>query len=56
MVELAFTVFRGQTNLLEVSPDLVNWTTLRTCAGTNGSFQLLATNDLPRKFYRIRTE
>ena len=55
-LEVSFTVFRGQTNLLEVSPDLVNWTTLKTYAGTNGSFQLLATNDLPRRFYRIRTE
>ena len=55
-LEVSFTVFRGQTNLLEVSPALVNWTTLKTYAGTNGSFQLLATNDLPRRFYRIRTE
>lgn len=55
-LELSFTVFRGQTNLLEVSTDLVHWATSKTYSGTNGDFRLLETNSLPRRFYRIRTE
>jgi hypothetical protein len=54
--ELKFTVFAAQTNLLEASSDLVNWTTLRTYSATNADFFFSDTNQLSRRFYRIRAE
>jgi hypothetical protein len=56
ITELAFTLFNGPTNLLQVSTDLVHWTTLKAYAGISGDHQLLDTNNLPGRFYRLRTE
>jgi hypothetical protein len=55
-IELNFTVFAGQTNLLEASADLVNWDRLSTGPSANGNFSFRDSNNLARRFYRIRTE
>jgi hypothetical protein len=54
--ELSFTVFAGQTNLLEASTNLVDWATLGSRPSTNGTFLFYETNRHPRRFYRIRRE
>jgi hypothetical protein len=54
--ELTFMAFAGQTNLLEASTDLANWARLNTYLSTNGNFVFYDTNNLTRRFYRIRTE
>ncbi len=54
--ELSVTVFAGQTNLLEASTNLVDWTTLGLGPSMNGSFLFYETNRHPQRFYRIRTE
>jgi len=54
--ESSFTVFAGQTNLLEASTNLVTWATLSSYPSTNGNFFIYDTNSLPGRFYRIRTQ
>jgi hypothetical protein len=54
--ELSFTVFAGQTNLLEASTNLVDWATLIRGPTTNGNFLFYETNRHSQRFYRIRTE
>ena len=54
--ELTFTVFAGQTNVLETSTNLANWATLSSYSSTNGNFVFHDTNSFPQRFYRIRTE
>jgi hypothetical protein len=53
-IELRLKVFAGRTNLLEATPNLVNWTNLATYSATNGSFLFYETNNSPVRFYRIR--
>lgn len=36
--------------------DLVHWAMLKRYAGESGDHQLVETNSLPQRFYRIRTE
>lgn len=55
-LELGFRLFRGPTNVVEVSTDLVHWATLKRYAGESGDYQLVETNSVPSRFYRIRTE
>jgi hypothetical protein len=52
--ELNFILMSTQTQALEVSTNLVNWTTLANYTATNGSFLFYETNNLPRRFYRVR--
>jgi hypothetical protein len=47
----------GADYVLEISPDLTNWTTLRSVTYTNGPMPVVddtATN-APQRFYRART-
>ena len=55
ITELDFEIFAGQTSVLEVSSDLVNWERLKPFA-TNGSIAFSEINSSPIRFYRIRTE
>ncbi|MDB6123889.1 MAG: hypothetical protein JWQ71_2882 [Pedosphaera sp.] len=52
--ELNLILLSTQTQVLEVSTNLVNWTTLTNYTATNGSFLFYETNSLPRRFYRVR--
>ena len=54
--ELSFTVFAGQTNLLEASSNLVDWATLGRGPSTNGTILFYETNRHSQRFYRVRTE
>jgi hypothetical protein len=54
-LELSFVLCPGRTNIVEFSLDLATWTPLVAYSGTNGETRLLETNNLPRRFYRIRT-
>ncbi len=54
--ELSFTIFAGQTNLLEASTNLVDWAALGPGSSTNGMFLFYETNRHPERFYRIRKE
>ena len=54
--ELNFTMFAGQTNVLEASTNLVHWTVLNAYSATMGSFSFSDTNAVSQRFYRIRTE
>ena len=54
-VQLSFTLWqRTGTNVLEGSTNLTDWMPLQTYLGTNGTFTFQDTNNLPRRFYRIR--
>jgi len=53
-IELVLVVFAGRTNLLETSPDFVNWSNAATYSGTNGIILHSDTANSPRRFYRIR--
>jgi hypothetical protein len=54
--ELNFTIFAGQSSLLEASSNLITWATLSSYASTNGNFSFHDTNSSPQRFYRIRTQ
>ena len=54
-LELSFVLCPGRSNIVESSSDLANWAPLAAYSGTNGETRLLETNNLPRRFYRIRT-
>jgi len=55
---LAFTLpgQRGRTNQVQVSSDLLNWTTVTNVSGTNAPVVFRDTNvvNAPRRFYRVR--
>ncbi len=53
-VQLTYKVFADRTNILEASPDLLNWTTLKTHSPTNGQFEFIDSDRLPHRFYRLR--
>jgi hypothetical protein len=54
-VQLSFTLWqRTGTNVLEGSTNLADWAPLQTYTGTNGIFTFQDTDNLPRRFYRIR--
>jgi len=54
--ELSVTLFAGQTNLLEASNNLSQWTRLSPGVSTNGDLLFYETNRHAQRFYRIRTE
>jgi hypothetical protein len=54
--QLSFTLWRIGTNVLEGSINLTDWTPLQTYIGTNGTFTFQDTNNLPRRFYRLRSQ
>jgi hypothetical protein len=53
--ELTFRVFAGKTNVLEASPDLLNWSTLQTYDSALGEIQFTdSAPSGPQRFYRLR--
>jgi hypothetical protein len=54
--ELNFTIFAGQSSVLEASANLVNWVTLSRYTPTNGTFSYNDASDFSARFYRLRTE
>jgi hypothetical protein len=51
---LNLQIFAGRTNVLEASTNLLTWATLATYPSTNGIQLFSETNNLSRRFYRLR--
>jgi hypothetical protein len=51
---LALRTFAGKLNLLEASPDLVNWSVQATYGPEPGDFEFADATGLTRRFFRLR--
>ena len=51
------TLVPNRTNRVQDSRNLTNWSTIMLfVSGTNGFFSLLATNNVPTRFFRVKVE
>jgi hypothetical protein len=50
------TLFVGRTNSIQTSSNLINWVTIKKFIGTNGVFSMMATNNKPTQYFRVKVD